>query len=62
MGYLYIALFAAFFYLAFAILLSVKVAEKSTVKTGWAMAFGLIVLPVILLVIGGMIDAEAVVS
>ncbi len=31
-------------------------------KMGWAMAFGLIVLPAILLVIGGMIDAEAVVS
>ncbi|MEE6264335.1 hypothetical protein AB0O47_19350 [Streptomyces noursei] len=62
MGYLYIVVFGIFLYLTPVILLCVKVGEKSTAKTGWAMAFGLIVLPVILLVIGGMIDAEAVVS
>ncbi|UQA95698.1 hypothetical protein [Streptomyces halobius] len=62
MGYLYIAFFAAFLYLAPVILLCVKVANKTTAKTGWAIAFGLLIFPVILLVIGGVIDANGAAS
>ncbi|MEK2479541.1 hypothetical protein [Streptomyces noursei] len=58
MGYLYIVVFAGFLYLAPAILLCRKVAEKTTVKMGWTLAFGLIGLPIILLVVGGVIEAQ----
>ncbi|MCK7623471.1 hypothetical protein MUU72_10255 [Streptomyces sp. RS10V-4] len=62
MGYLYIVVFAGFLYLAPAILLCMKVAKKTTAKMGWAMAFGLIGLPIILLAIGGVIDAQGAVT
>ncbi|MFJ9613792.1 hypothetical protein [Streptomyces noursei] len=58
MSYLYIVVFAGLLYLAPAVLLCVKVAEKTTTKMGWALAFGLIGLPVVLLVIGGVIEAQ----
>ncbi|SHL75291.1 hypothetical protein [Streptomyces yunnanensis] len=58
MGFLYIAVFAGFLYLAPAILLCKKVAKKTTAKMGWAFAFGLIGLPIALLVIGGVIEAQ----
>lgn len=57
MGFLYVAFFAAILYLVPATLLCRKVAKKTTARTGWAMAFLLIALPVILLTIGAMIDA-----
>lgn len=57
MGFLYVAFLAFFLYLAFATLLCRKVARRTTARMGWVMAFLLIVLPVALLVIGGMIDA-----
>lgn len=62
MGYLYTAFFAAFLYLAPVILLCVKVADKTTAKTGWAMAFLLVVFPVVLLAVGAVIDAKGAAS
>ncbi|OAR26690.1 hypothetical protein A8W25_31320 [Streptomyces sp. ERV7] len=57
MGMLYVAFFAAILYLVPVTLLCRRVANKTTARTGWAMAFLLIALPVILLTIGAMIDA-----
>ncbi|MBH1935590.1 hypothetical protein I5Q34_15140 [Streptomyces sp. AV19] len=62
MGFFYVAFLVFFLYLALAILLCKKVARVTTARTGWAMAFMLVVLPVVLLVIGGMIDADRTAS
>ncbi|MFE0173822.1 hypothetical protein ACFWZ2_16020 [Streptomyces sp. NPDC059002] len=58
MGFLFIAFFAVFLYVPPVLLLCRKVARNSTPRTGWAMAFLLIVLPAVLLTVGGMIDAD----
>ncbi|MYT32782.1 MULTISPECIES: hypothetical protein [unclassified Streptomyces] len=58
MGYLYIVVFAWFLYLVPAIFLCRKVAQKTTAKMGWTFAFGLIGFPVVLLVVGGVIEAQ----
>ncbi|ATL28491.1 hypothetical protein [Streptomyces formicae] len=62
MGFLYMALFAALLYLVPVALLCKKVANRTTAKMGWTMAFLLIAFPVILLVIGGVIDANGAAS
>ncbi|QEU93729.1 hypothetical protein [Streptomyces kanamyceticus] len=62
MGFLYLAFFAAILYLAPVALLCRKVANRTTAKMGWTMAFLLIAFPVILLVIGGVIDANRAAS
>ncbi|MFJ2772002.1 hypothetical protein [Streptomyces sp. NPDC087300] len=62
MGFLYVAFFAAILYLVPVALLCGKVANRTTAKMGWTMALLLIVFPVILLVIGGVIDAEGAAS
>ncbi|KJY28045.1 MULTISPECIES: hypothetical protein [Streptomyces] len=46
-------------YVGPAILLCRKVARKTTVRTGWAMALGLVALPAILLAVGAVIDAHS---
>ncbi|WP_438489562.1 hypothetical protein [Streptomyces sp. S186] len=55
---MYIVVFAWLLYLGPAILLCRKVAEKTTVKMGWAFASGLIGLPIAVVVIGGVIEAQ----
>ena len=57
MGLLYVAFFAAILYFVPVTLLCRRVAHRTTARTGWAMAFLLIVLPVVLLTIGATIDA-----
>ncbi|MFI1104857.1 hypothetical protein [Streptomyces melanogenes] len=57
MGMLYVAFFGAILYLVPVTLLCRRVAIKTTARMGWAMAFLLIVLPVILLTTGAMVDA-----
>ncbi|MFG2394768.1 hypothetical protein ACGFYF_38695 [Streptomyces lavendulae] len=58
MGVLYVFSCGFLFYALLALLLCRKIAKKTTVKTGWAMAFGLVALPVVLLAVGAMIDAQ----
>ncbi|MEV5510169.1 hypothetical protein [Streptomyces orinoci] len=58
MGFLYMAFLGAFLYLWLVIVLCRKVARRTTKRMGWTMAFLLIVLPAVLLVIGGTIDAR----
>ncbi|MFI7320341.1 hypothetical protein [Streptomyces venezuelae] len=62
MGFLYLAFFAAFLYLVPVALLCRKIAIRTTAKMGWTMAFLLIVFPVVLLVIGGVVDARGAAS
>ncbi|MFE2140637.1 hypothetical protein ACFXA3_02575 [Streptomyces sp. NPDC059456] len=58
MGVLYIFSCGGLLYIGPAILLCRKVAKKTTARTGWAMAFLLLALPVLLLVVGAMIDVH----
>ncbi|WP_077798006.1 hypothetical protein [Streptomyces sp. JHA26] len=62
MGFLYLIFFGILLYLGPAILLCVKVARRTTKRMGWLMAFALIVLPAVVLTVGGVIDARRAAS